>query len=168
MFSYNLRCYLSLFSLLCLLIIFLLCICSWGKFLIFCSNLLVHFDTICHYICFYVSIRVIKMYMICTFYIDYHIYIDPNASILFVMMNARNFSFSQGLPLGCMLIENGFGHHNNRDWNFLIAKHAVIKKIMSLNMWWLKLFSHQSWGNQIFLVTIYATIESFWSWICVG
>jgi hypothetical protein len=53
------------------------------------------------------------MDMMCTFYIDHHINIDPNASILFVMMNARKFSFSLGLPLGCMLIENGFGYRNN-------------------------------------------------------
>jgi hypothetical protein len=55
------------------------------------------------------------MDMMCPFYINYHINNDPNALVLFVMMNIRKSSFSLGLPLGCMLIENGFGYYNNGD-----------------------------------------------------
>jgi len=70
---------------------------------------------ISHYICFYVSIKAIKMDMMCPFYIDYHINIDLKTSVLFVRMNGRRISFSLKLPLICMSIENGFGYHNNGD-----------------------------------------------------
>ncbi len=70
---------------------------------------------ISHYICLYVSIKVIKMDMMCPFYIDYHINIDLKASVLFVRMNRKRILFSLKLPFRCMSIENGFGYHNNGD-----------------------------------------------------
>jgi hypothetical protein len=66
-------------------------------------------------------------------------------------LGVRKFSFLLGLPFGCIVIENKFGHCNNGDWKNLVIELAVIN-----------VFDYHSWGDRKVLVIKIMTIETFW------
>jgi hypothetical protein len=95
--------------------------------------------------------RVIRMDPMCPFCVkSSHVHFCPNLLVSSIRMDVRKFSFSLGLPFGCIVIEN----------KFVIAI-TMIEKFQSLNFHWSKLFNYCSWGDRKILVIKIMTIETF-------
>ncbi len=78
--------------------------------------------------------RVIRMDPMCVK--RSHVRFCPNVLDSSIRMNIRIFLFSLGLPFGCIVIENKFGHCNNDDWKILVVELALIKTFRLLFLGW--------------------------------
>jgi hypothetical protein len=123
--------------------------------------------------------RVIRMDPLCPFCVKRsHVHFCPNVLVSSIRMEVRRFSLSLGLPFGCIVIENKFGHCNNNDWKILIVELPLIetfrlsflgdRKNLVIKIMTMEISYWHLWDNRIFLITIYVTTESFWLSNCVG